>query len=52
MVGVVPPAVPRSVKGVIGAAAFLQVRATQAAAIANATANDAAAVSSSHGIIF
>jgi hypothetical protein len=50
-VGVVPPAVPRSVEGVVGAAAFLQVRATQAAVIANATANDAAAVSFAHGII-
>jgi hypothetical protein len=51
VVGVVPPAVPRSVEGAVGAAAFLQVRATQAAAIANAAANDAAAVSSTHGII-
>jgi hypothetical protein len=47
----VPPAVPGSVKGTVGAAAFLQVRATQAAAIANAAANDAAAVSSTHVII-
>ncbi len=31
--------------------AFLQVRATQAAVIATATANDAAAVSSAHNII-
>ena len=46
-----PPAVPRSVEGAVGAAAFLQVRATQAAAIANAAANYAAAVSSAHGII-
>ncbi len=46
-----PPAIPRSVEGAVGAAAFLQVRATQAAAIANAAANDAAAVSSAHGII-
>jgi hypothetical protein len=51
MVGVVPPAVPSSVEGAVGAAAFLQVRATQAAAIANAAANDAAAVNSAHGII-
>ncbi len=50
-VGVVPPAIPRSVKGAVGAAAFLQVCASQAAAIANAAANDAAAVSSAHGII-
>jgi hypothetical protein len=50
-VGVVPPAVPRSVEGMVGAAAFLKVRATQAAAIANTAANDAAAVSSAHGII-
>ncbi len=50
-VGVVPPAIPRSIEGTVGAAAFLQVRATQAAAIANAAANDAAAVSSAHGII-
>jgi hypothetical protein len=51
VVGVVPPAIPRSVKGAVGAAAFLQVRATLAAAIANAAANDAVAVSSAHGII-
>jgi hypothetical protein len=50
-VGVVPLAVPRSVEGAVGAAAFLQVRATRAAAIATAAANDAAAVSSAHGII-
>jgi hypothetical protein len=50
-VGVVPPAVPKSVKGAVGPAAFLQVRANQAAAIANSTANDAAAVSSAAGII-
>jgi hypothetical protein len=50
-VGVVPPAVPRSVEGAVGAAAFLQVRATQAAAIAPVAANDAAAVSSAAGII-
>jgi hypothetical protein len=50
-VGVVPPAVPRSVEGAVGAAAFLQVRATQAAVIATAAANDAAAVSSAHSII-
>jgi hypothetical protein len=36
---------------VVGAAAFLRVRATQAAAIATATANDAAAISSAHNII-
>ncbi len=51
VVGVVPPAVPRSVEGAVGAATFLQVHATQAAAIATATANDAAAVSSLPGII-
>jgi hypothetical protein len=50
-VGVVPPAVPRSVKGAVGAATILQVRANQAAMIANATVNDAAAVSSAHSII-
>jgi hypothetical protein len=50
-VGVVPPAIPNSVQGAVGAAAFLQVHATQAAAIATATANDAAAVSSAHNII-
>ncbi len=51
-VGVVPPAVvPSLVEGAVGAAAFLQVRATQAAAIATAAANDAAAVSSAHSII-
>jgi hypothetical protein len=50
-VGVVPPAVPRSVEGAVDAAAFLQVCATQAAAIATAAANDAAAVSSTAGII-
>ncbi len=46
-----PPAVPSSVQDAIGAAAFLQVCVTQAAAIATATANDAAAVSSTHNII-
>ncbi len=46
-----PPAVPNSVKGAVGAAAFLQVRGTQAEVIAAATANDAAAVSSAHNII-
>ncbi len=46
-----PPAVPRSVEGAVGAAAVLQVRATQAAAIVSAAANDAAAISSAHGII-
>jgi hypothetical protein len=51
VVGVVPPAIPRSVEGAVGAAAFLQVRATQAAVIATAAANDAAAVSTAHGII-
>ncbi len=51
MVGVVPPAIPSFVEGAVGAAAFLQVCATQAAAIANAAANDAAAISSAHGII-
>jgi hypothetical protein len=50
-VGVVPPAVPSSVEGVVGAATFLQVRVTQAAAITTAAANDAAAVSSAHNII-
>ena len=50
-VGVVPPAVPRSVKGAVGATAILQVRANQAAAIASAAANDAAAVSSAHTVI-
>jgi hypothetical protein len=50
-VGVLPPAVPSSVQGAVSAAAFLQVRATQAAEIATATANDAAAVSSAHNII-
>ncbi len=46
-----PPAIPRSVEGAVGAAAFLQVHATQAAAIATAAANDAAAISSAHIII-
>ncbi len=46
-----PPAVPSSIKGAVSAAAFLQVRATQAAAIATAAANDAAAVSSAQNII-
>jgi hypothetical protein len=47
-VGVVPPAVPRSIEGAVGAAAILQVWVNQAAVIANATAN---AVSSAHSII-
>ncbi len=46
-----PPAVPSSIRGAVGAAAFLKVRATQAAAIATTAANDAAAVSSAHNII-
>jgi hypothetical protein len=50
-VGVVPTAVSRSVEGAVSADAFLQVRATQAAVIANAAANDAVAVSSAAGII-
>jgi hypothetical protein len=50
-VGVVPPTVPRSIKGTVGAAAIFQVQANQAAAIANAAANDAAAVSFAHSII-
>jgi hypothetical protein len=50
-VGVVPPAIPNSVEGRVGASAFLRVRATQAAAIAIAAANNAAAVSSAHNII-
>jgi hypothetical protein len=50
-VGVVPPAVRRSVEGVVGAAAILQVQANQAAAIANTAANDAAAISSANSII-
>jgi hypothetical protein len=50
-VGVVPPAIPRSVKGTVGAAAILQVQANQAAAIANAAANNAAAVSSASIIL-
>ncbi len=51
VVRVVPPAVPSFVEGAVGAATFLQVRATQAAVIATAAANDAAAVSSAHNII-
>jgi hypothetical protein len=51
-VGVVPPATPNFVKGTVGASAFFQVFATQAAAIATATAtNDAAAISSAHNMI-
>jgi hypothetical protein len=50
-VGVVPLAIPNSVQVAVGAATFLQVRATQAAAIATAAANDAAAVSSAHNVI-
>ncbi len=49
-VGVVPPAVPRSVKGAVGATTILQVQANQAAVIASAAANDAAAVSSAHTV--
>jgi hypothetical protein len=43
-VGVVPPAIPNSIEGAVGAAAFLLVRGTQTAAIATATASDAVAV--------
>jgi hypothetical protein len=50
-VGVVPPAIPNSIEGAVGAATFLQVRATQAAAIATAAASDAAAVRSAQNII-
>jgi hypothetical protein len=50
-VGVVPPAVPRSVEGAVGATAILQVRVNQAAAVASAAANDAAAVSFAHTVI-
>jgi hypothetical protein len=50
-VGLVPPAIPTSVQGVVGAAAFLQVHGTQAAVIATTAANDAVAVSSDHNII-
>jgi hypothetical protein len=39
------------VEGAVGAATILQVRGNQAAAIANTTANDAAAISSAHSII-
>ncbi len=46
-----PPAIPSSVQGTVGAATFLQVHATQAAVIATTAANDAAAVSSAHNII-
>ncbi len=46
-----PPAVPNSVQGTVGAAAFLQVHVTQAAAIATTAANNAAAISSAHNII-
>jgi hypothetical protein len=47
-VGVVPPVIPNTVKG---ADAFLQVCATWAAAIATATANDAAVINSAQNII-
>ncbi len=50
-VGVVPPAIPDSIKGAVGAATFLRALVTQAAAIATATANDAAAVNFAHNII-
>ncbi len=50
-VGVVPLAVPSSVEGAVGATAILQVWANQAAVIASAAANDAAAVSSAHTVI-
>ncbi len=46
-----PPAIPNSVEGTVGAAAFLQAHATQAAAIATTAANNAAAISSTHNII-
>ncbi len=46
-----PPALINSIQGEVGAATFLQVHATQAATIATAAANDAAAVSSTHDII-
>ncbi len=46
-----PSAIPNSVKGSVGAAAFLQVRASQAAAIATTTDNDSVAINSAHAII-
>jgi hypothetical protein len=48
---VVPPAVLNSVKGAVGAVAFLGVQVTQAAAIATAAASDAVAISFTHNII-
>jgi hypothetical protein len=50
-VQVVPPAIPNFIEGVVGAAAFLQAHASQAAAIATAASNDAAAVDTAHAII-
>ncbi len=50
-VRVVPPAIPNPIKGAVGAAAFHQARATQAAVTAAAAANDAAAVNIAHAII-
>jgi hypothetical protein len=47
----VPPAIPNPIKGAVGAAAFLQARESQAAAIATAAANDAAAINTAHAII-
>jgi hypothetical protein len=50
-VRVVPPATPNPVEGAVGTAALFQAHASQAAAIATAAANDAAAFSSAHNII-
>ncbi len=45
---VVPPAIPYPIKGAVGASSFLQAGASQAAAIATAATNDAAAVNTAH----
>jgi hypothetical protein len=50
-VWVVPPAIPNPIKGAVGAAAFHQARASQAAVIATAAANYAAAINTAHAII-
>jgi hypothetical protein len=50
-VRVMPPAIPNVIKGVVGAAAFLQACASQAAVIPTTAANDEAAINTAHAII-
>jgi hypothetical protein len=50
-VWVEPPAIPNPIERAVGAASFFQACASQAAAIATAAANDAAAINIAHAVI-